>query len=161
MKRRRVILFTLLSLLIVLKLHGFLSVFALTSNNQSENNINTFLSNTYIVGDLVDFPNLVINDDVYDRVVYSPSGQGYISDSLNLDESGQWKIVYSHQNDYKVFDVVFPFQSTLAWGLPGLGWIIESTILSVLVFTASSFAWAYLPIPIRAFGPIMSITSLR
>ena len=76
---------------------------AAASNVQSS--VETFLTATYKEGDTVTLPKI----EGTERILYDPDGNGYVNDRINLNQAGQWKLVYAVNGDMTEYDfIVYP-----------------------------------------------------
>ena len=81
-----------------------ISFIAMADLRYDDVSVENFISKIYVEGDKVDFPDKYNGGNKMDRIVYAPSGQGYVSGSMQLNESGNWVIEYRNDSTIKRYD---------------------------------------------------------
>ena len=71
--------------------------------------VETFLQSVYKEGDIVTLPTV----NGAERILYDPNGNGYINESVQLNQAGQWQLVYRSENDTAKYEfIVYPSLSS-------------------------------------------------
>lgn len=81
-----------------------ISFIAMADLRYDDVSVGNFISKIYVEGDKVDFPDKYNGGNKMDRIVYAPSGQGYVSGSMQLNESGNWVIEYRNDSTIERYD---------------------------------------------------------
>ena len=79
--------------------------------------VDEFLQKDFRVNETVDLPIAKQGDKLVTHILYSPSGEGYVSEQIRFMESGEWKLLYNFPSGDKYYtflvqDILYSINGT-------------------------------------------------